>query len=292
MIPRRDRIVLKDGKHVKERLLAQETTAGPSRFLFVLVLFFLFIGGTSTARAARWLPERSLFPRLPGDLRDPRIGLTSAFDEDRFAAALGGPLPIVAGTLANTRLDVVLEAGGFFTLGKDGSFFPLRTFDGLLGLGLEGARGDWRARLRLSHLSAHKADGDSTVAFRAGTFSREFATLDVGRTWDALFAYLRVGASWHAVPSDEGPHLAGGFSWQSGLWFAAAHLDSDRQRGWHLNKTALTGIAPGTSRTFRVGFRIYSGDSPQGRYFDTPIQYLGLEIQYGARARFRFRERP
>ena len=152
--------------------------------MFRLLLVVLLLGGALMDRPVFaetvWLPEGTLFPRTPADPREPRISITYAPEPDQINAVLGAPLPIVGFETGGTPVRVILEAGAFFRLGRDGDFFPLQTFDGQFGLGLEVSEGILRGRLRLLHASAHKADGDSTVSFRGETFSREFWSLEGG----------------------------------------------------------------------------------------------------------------
>ncbi len=236
------------------------------------------------AAGPRWLPPDTAFPRLVADRREPGISLSYATDPDRFDAALGGPLPLARFTAGSHDLTAVLEAGAFFRLGKDGTFFPLQTFDGLLGLGLETASGPFRGRLRFTHISAHKADGDSTVIYRGQTYSREFWRLEVGRWWHRLFLYAGIGSSWHAVPTDQGPHLVAGGSWEAGggSWrpFAALHLSADQERAWRVDQSLFAGVATGVDRVFRIGLQYVAGNRPDGQYWITGEQFLGIKLQF------------
>jgi hypothetical protein len=239
---------------------------------------------TPAAGETEWLPPGTLHPRNLADPLESRLGLSYAPEPDHLDAALGAPLPIVSFPLSGRTFLAVLEAGLFIRLGRDGSFFPLRTVDGLFGAGLETRRGRFAGRLRLMHHSAHKADGDSTVAYRDFTFSREFWELEVSLIWDRASIYFRAGSAWHSVPEDKGPAAALGGAWKgkgaSSRPFAAVHLEADRGREWRVSKSVLIGWEAGSRRFFRVGLKLFDGHSPRGQYWETTESHLGIDLQF------------
>lgn len=237
-----------------------------------------------SADAATWLPGETLVWRNPSDPGEPRFGLSYAPDPDQLDASLGAPLPIVSFSAGRTPVLFLLEAGVFMRLGRDGSFFPLRTVDGLFGLGVETRRNRIAARLRLLHQSAHKADGDSTLTYPGDTFSREFwqleASLLLGRSW----VYLRTGSAWHAVPERKGLELAMGGVWRgpgdSGRPLLSVHLEAADHDAWKLTKSVLAAWEAGRSRRFTAGLRFFDGLVPHGQYFDVSERFVGVEIQF------------
>jgi len=214
------------------------------------------------------------------------VGLQADFGGDRLDGALGLPIPLLGGN-GNLAYAVNLEAGAFFVLGKDGAFFPLRTFDGLFGLSGEIARGPWHGKLRLFHVSAHKADGDTTVTYRGQTYSREFAWFEIGRRMDRLFAYARAGFSWHAVPEDPGGDFALGAQWEpppgSVGPYAAVHFSVDEERNWRVNQSVLAGVALGHTNRLMLGLRYFNGNSFEGQYHSEPLRLFGFEVMFQPR---------
>jgi hypothetical protein len=265
--------------------VSRTPASGPFLRLFLHAALVLGAAVPAAASEWTWLPRSVSTPRALADPLEPRTGLTAVLDETRFDAALGGPLPLVRGRIASHPFVLVLETAGRFTLGRDGAFFPVETFDGVLGMGAEIAGGRWRTRLRAVHWSAHQADGDSTVGFRARTFSREFWDVQIGRLWGrAGFAYARIGWSWHAVPRDRGPRLAAGARWENGHGFpfiAAYHIEADRERSWRATNSLIAGAALYGERTLVLGLRYLRGFDPRGQYERSPVEYVGVEIQYG-----------
>jgi hypothetical protein len=156
--------------------------------------------------------------------------------------------------------------------------------DGLFGLSWEYR---WRSvfgRLRVTHESAHKADGDSTITFPGETFSREYWNLELGKAWGRFYLYGQLGSSWHSVPDDSGVDMALGGTWRilpgSACPFLFFHLDAESSLEWRVSQSILAGWETGRSRRFRIGLRYYNGNSPRGQYWRTPEQFLGLELQF------------
>lgn len=241
----------------------------------------LFLLAAAPAGAAEWLPRNTLVPRAWADPTEPRVGLTYAPDPQTIDAGVGLPLPVVAFDLGSGRGQVVVEGGVLMRLGRDGAFFPLETVDGRFGLGIEAAHGPWRGRIRFTHVSAHLADGDSTVTFPGRTYSREFVSLDAGFRPGPLYAYARIGIHWHAVPADSGIDLAVGAQWESAgthRIFAAAHLSADTERAWRVNQSVMAGYATGSGRIFHAALRYYRGNRFQGQYWTRPESYVGLDL--------------
>lgn len=250
--------------------------------LLALLGVFLFAG---TGLAHTWLPAQTLFPRHLADPLEARMALSAYADGDQIDAALGQGIPLVQFGQAR-QWAVQLEAAALFTLGRDGSFFPLRTFDGLVGLGLETERNGIHLRLRLMHQSAHLADGDSTVTFRGRTFSREYATSEIAYALPGSHSiprgvvYAGCSASWHAVPEDDLRLFAGGqFETRHGLTLGA-HLSLDDTESAPLRRHILVGW------TFRhamfLGVRYGKGDAFQGQLKGSRVGDVAFELRWEA----------
>jgi hypothetical protein len=255
------------------------------RVLFPAILIVLTLAhplSTAGQTGSRWLPSEPLHPRSPSDPFQPRFGLAYAPEPDHLDVALGAPLPLALLSVDHPLM-AVLEAGVFLRLGRDGSFFPMTTVDGRIGLALETTLDRVHARARLIHWSAHKADGDTSVSFRDRTFSQEFFDLEIGYRWAAAFLYTRVAAAWHSVPSDRGVDLAVGGWWRgrgrSARPFVSVHVSAASEQEWRLDQSLLAGWEFGTGRPILVSLRGYRGNSPRGQYWKTGERYLGLDLQ-------------
>lgn len=248
----------------------------------VIVLTLADPVSTAGRTGSRWLPPEPLHPRSPSDPFQPRFGLSYAPEPDHLDAALGAPFPLALVPFDHPLM-AVLEAGVFLRLGRDGSFFPLTTVDGRIGLALETALDRVHGRVRLIHWSAHKADGDTSVSFRNRTFSQEFFDLEIGYRWPAAFLYARLAAAWHSVPSDRGIELAVGGWWRgtgrSARPFLSVHVSAASEQEWRLDQSLLAGWEFGTERPILLSLRGYRGNSPRGQYWKIGERYLGLDLQ-------------
>lgn len=232
----------------------------------------------------RWFPEASPYLRPLADPLEPRTGITYASSGDRMDATLGRPIPVMLFGPADRPLVATVEGHAFFRLGRDTAFFPLQTFDGIFGASLEKRVRSGAVRLSIAHWSAHRADGDSTVAFRGMTFSREFWNLDVQMGRDPGMVYAGLGTSWHAVPVDRGlsVRLGAQRSWGDGSWrpFAAVHLAADTARRLRVAQTGLLGVETGRRQVFRLAVRGFAGPRPQGQYWRDVERYVGADISF------------
>jgi hypothetical protein len=257
------------------------------RFAFVsagTALLVLLLLPAASGADATWLPGETVHPRNPADPLEPRLGLTFVPDDDRLDAALGAPVPLVAAHAWGRPVTVVLEGGAFLRLGRDGSFFPVETVDGRFGLGVETRVRRAAFRLRVMHWSAHKADGDTSVAYRGRTFSQEFAELEAGLYRGRAFAYVRAGGAWHTVPRDRGLRVATGGRWDLppplvGA-FLAVHLAAGAEERWRADQSALIGWEFGGARRARIAVRGYRGHRPHGQYRESIESYLGFDLQF------------
>lgn len=248
----------------------------------LLALLGLFLLGPAS-KAATWLPSETLFPRHLASPLEPRMAITAHLDGDQMDAALGQGIPIVQ--FGDTHPGAIqLEAAALFTLGRDGSFFPLQTFDGLVGLGFETERQPFFFRLRLMHQSAHLADGDSTVTFRGKTFSREYATTEVAyafdrsRRFNQAVVYGGLSASWHAVPEDKlRLHVGGHVQTHQGLTLGL-HLSLRDTDSAVLRRHALLGWT--FKHTMFLGLRYGKGDAFQGQREGLPVEDLSFELRW------------
>ncbi len=252
--------------------------------LLLATLCACIFPGMGVASCFQWFPEASPYLRPLADPLEPRTGITYASNRDRLDATLGRPVPILAFGPADRPLVATVEAHAFFRLGRDGAFFPLQTFDGIFGASLERRIGSGAARLSIAHWSAHRADGDSTVAYRGMTFSREFWSLDVQAGKGPGTVYAGVGTSWHAVPVDHGLSMRLGAqrSWGGGKWrpFAAVHFAADSARRMRVAQTGLLGVETGRRQVFRLAVRGFAGPRPQGQYWREVERYVGADVSF------------
>lgn len=171
-------------------------------WLSVLLLLLAGRSGWSSAdlHSSRW-------PRFVADPFEPRTGLEVAPGENELIGRIGSRLPIKRwhpGKLfAPITLSVGLAAYSWTWLGKQGSRFPVRAVDYLLGGYLQAGRGGWQLRLALNHISAHLGDAfftESKPVRRPRTYSRELLQLALRKRLPGGELYTALQWAYHAIP--------------------------------------------------------------------------------------------
>jgi hypothetical protein len=255
---------------------------GWSRGASVCLSLLLGLVASPGAAAVRWLPGATPAPTLVADPYEPRVAVAVFPSDEHIATSVGGLFPLAGSSGDLPRVAASLEGEALLDLGIDGNLFPLETMDGVFGLRVDAAQDIARVSLRARHLSAHRADGDSTVIYPPGAVSREFVTVEAGLHPGTLYVYARIGAAWHAVPKSSGAMTAVGIQWSraEGAWrpMAAVHWENDPARGawptWSLFAGVETGGMP-----FRLGLRWFQGPGPGGQHPERHAERLGFELQ-------------
>ncbi|HOJ04830.1 MAG TPA: DUF1207 domain-containing protein [Bacteroidota bacterium] len=256
-------------------------------------------GGADSARAMP--PGRLLFPVLIAHHVEARMGAVSLVGEERLRLDIGNAVDLWDASWESGRHTVAVGAE-FFTwtsLRREKDFhFPVDAVDYLFGVNASwrhAVNGDWTAsaRFRLSHISAHLADGsyDKTAArWRDDqlprVYSREFFDLVGAVEWtEALRLYLGAQYIYHVDPSDLGT-----FGVQAGVEAAWVEGPADGVTPYvaydlrTVDMTAVTaahgaqiGVKFGTWRGRGVNLfvALYHGVSQHGEYFDRHWSYWG-----------------
>jgi len=251
------------------------------RVAFLLIMAFALPHRASGAEVS-WLPSYHPAPTLIADPHEPRMEIAWFPADEHLHAILGGLFPFVGFRRQALEVALSLDGGAWLELGIEDNLFPLETVDGAFGLRVDAKQGLWRATLRGTHTSAHKADGDSTVAYPPQAVSREFATLEAGIHPGSFYSFVRIGAAWHSIPETSGAMVAIGAQWRAprGTWrpIIAAHYDHDPARGdtptWFLFAGAQTG-----GRPFCLGVCWWKGPGPGGQHFEQHVNRFGIEMQ-------------
>jgi len=201
---------------------------------------------------------------------------------EHIHASLGGLLPMASYTRDSLEVAVSLEGGAWLELKIEDNLFPMETVDGSFGLRIDAAKHTWRVALRVTHWSAHLADGDSMVSYPPRAVSREYGTLEAGVHPGGFYGFARVGASWHRIPETSGAMVAAGVQWtgESGTWRPAfgVHYDYDPARGDGPTWSVFAGAETG-GRPLRLGLTWWKGPGPGGQHFNQHVDRFGIEMQ-------------
>lgn len=259
------------------------------RLLLILWCVIPFAGLRGAEIQWEALPKGRPF-RLPlADPREIRMGLSLA-GSDSIQAAVGNYFSLVSLRTGEGDLwHLGIEGAGYFGMRQAGGRFPLETTDGLIGLYLDGNRGDYQWQLRYSHISSHLADGSTDTAI---PFSREYVKLR-GSWVPSPFAQVYVGTTWivNTVPDVGKWGLQWGASYfmptsfQMVLPFIAADFQWKQESIFNPSLSFQLGVAlndpPEAYRSFRIYYAYQTGADYRGQFYDRPLTLhsLGIEMQ-------------
>ena len=229
-----------------------------------------------------WLPSDYPGPTLIADPFQPRMAIAYFPADEHIHTSLGGVFPMVSLSGDSIEVAVSLDGGAWLELRIEDNLFPMETVDGTFGLRIDAAKNVFRVVLRVTHWSAHRADGDSTVDYPPRAVSREYGSLEAGIHPGAFYGFARLGAAWHRIPESSGAMVAAGVQWSPalGTWRPAlgAHYDYDPARGDRPTWAVFAGAETGR-RPIRLGFTWRKGPGPGGQRFEQHVNRFGIEMQ-------------
>ena len=249
------------------------------------------------------LPALSLHS---GRLADPREW------QSRLAVAPAGIDAAMADTFGFVGMDGLVVGGqplawqlglgaglymGFLPGGE--LTFDLVTFDGVFGLPLDLTWGRLDARLALTHLSAHFADGvrqiDGPLPTDVGPYSREWVELNLGVQVGPVHPYLSGHVITHSADGGSGPAFGAGLDAElprrispiGGVWFGAR-----QEQDWTPAFSAQVGVGLRTDdprsdvvpATLRLMADAYAGPNQAGKLEDRVERRIGFLLGF-SRAR-------
>ncbi len=182
-----------------------------------------------------------------------------------------------------------LEGAGYFTMKQADQRFPLETADGLIGFYTETSVGQMQYQFRLTHISAHLADGSSEGAI---AYSRETAVLKVGYLLNSdTHLYSGVHFIVNSTP------IVPNWTFQLGATsffplrshkvvpYGGFDLKQKGESSTHTSMNLQLGIAFGNPldayRSFKFFYSYYTGADPRGQFFKSKIttHSAGIEMQ-------------
>jgi hypothetical protein len=243
------------------------------------------------------LPERSLFPSLQADPREPRFSMSwqrHHSEDSSFDAAdvsFGETFGFAEGSWRDGRYQVGLQGAVFALFNFDSDSFDLINADYMLGLPVTWRRDASSARVRLYHQSSHL--GDEFILGNPGVdrINLSYEVIDglVSHEWQRLRLYGGGGAVVHSDPHLD-PWLAqfGVEYLLPDLWgdldlALAADFKSTDEQDWHVNQSYRAGfvVASHNQRKVRLLLQHYRGLSPNGQFFSDRLHYSGVGLYFG-----------
>lgn len=267
----------------------------PFRNRILLIIAFCAISNQTQAF------DGLLFKPKTADVIEPRIGAVTDFSDEKLRLDIGSSFDFLT---IDKDVDSEMRAGAdFFTftrLRSEKNFkFPVETVDYYFGVNASYKktlpedlfRGDFSARLRIGHISAHLADGfakDSIFLKTPFVYSREFA--DLSAAIENRFARLYIGATYvfSTTPSEMNaivPQVGADSKiniWKS-LFFTGGYdfklLGKDGvYSGAHALQFGIM-IETSENRGVALGGYFYDGLSVHGLFHSERDSYFGVGFQ-------------
>lgn len=235
------------------------------------------------------LPKGRLFQLTFSDPREIRMSL-SFQGSSQINASVGNYFSLfgLGYSEGEPIFHMGLEGAGYFTMRQEDKRFPLESADGLIGAYFEAKSGSFQGQFRLTHISAHLADGSSGNPI---AYSREFAVLRLGFVpQKELQLYTGLHYLINTVPRVR-PwtfQLGGNYflPFDSSLVpFMGADLKWREESSTNPSAQLLLGLAlnnpPEAYRSFRIYYAYYTGADPRGQFFNSLItnHSVGIELQ-------------
>lgn len=257
------------------------------------ICFFLFLFSLSSFGNGRLgvelLPKGRLFQLTFSDPREIRMSL-SFQGRSQLNASVGNYFSLfgLGYSEGEPFFHMGLEGAGYFTMRQEDKRFPLETADGLIGAYFEVKSGNFQGQFRLTHVSAHLADGSSGTPI---AYSREFAVLRLGFVpQKELQVYTGIYYLINSVPQvlpwtfQMGGNYFLPFD-SSLVPFVGADLKWREEASTNPSAQVLLGLAlnnpPEAYRSFRIYYAYYTGADPRGQFFNSLItnHSVGIELQ-------------
>ncbi|MFM8270238.1 MAG: DUF1207 domain-containing protein [Pseudomonadota bacterium] len=262
--------------------------------LFLEWFFSLSAWGASSQLGLELLPKGRPFRLTFADPREIRMGLN--FQGNSVINATIGNYFSILGIEPSEKnpgdpkkiFHLGLEGAGYFTMRQAEKRFPLETADGLIGFYFEGAYGEWQAQLRMTHISAHLADGSSATPI---AYSREFVTLRFGYVpQEELQVFTGISYLVNTIPSVSPWALQLGGSYFLPLNFSLvpfAGFDLKWKQEASINPSfqLMLGLAlnnpPKFYQSFRFYYSYFTGSDPRGQFYQRGItaHTVGIDMQ-------------
>ena len=265
-----------------------------------LPLFFLFVLPLQLfgqfSPTAEFVPSGRLFPPLLANTFEGRVGTLFRAD-GKLRLDVGNSIDVVGIALDSNHARRLTIGADFFTYtvlrSEENFHFPVEASDYLFGINVNYVRemsaGQFQARLRVSHISAHLVDGSydaGDAAWRYGgprVYSREFVDLvgAVGRKHYRFYAGVQY------LFHDDPPEVPN-WSYQAGLEiffgklmgrFMHPYLAYDFRlvpvRVYSAVHSVQGGIKIGRWQGpgLNLFFAYFSGNSIHGEFFDRRERY-------------------
>lgn len=268
-----------------------------AKFLYLLIVI-IFLSASSVLAEGKKLnniQEGPLisFPKLFADPYEIQMGFSKSLSSDRFIGRIGQEMRLFSFGPANRKIQFSLGGHTWSLLTRRGSKFPLLAVDYLITGIFDFRFGEYSARFKVSHISAHLGDFYATqnIDKAARIYSLEFFSGLLARNFE--WGNLYGGGHWiyNSKPELKSIKLQTGSTIYLEKLFKTSHLpflSFDLQYGGNVSNEFNRNVQVGyflfrkDSRTYRLAVNHYSGYSIFGQNYDVREQFYsaGLFINY------------
>jgi hypothetical protein len=254
------------------------------------------------ATGVTFLPTRALFDPLLADVRWPRFSAEYQGYHDHptlhsvGAANFGGMLPVIQGPfIEEGRWELGVQAGVFSIFDLNAASHDLVNADYWFGLPFSARWGWFSALFRIYHQSSHLGD---EFLLRTGTdrVNLSYEAVDLMPSidlWNWGRIYGGYGYLFHREPSDLKPaYVQAGAELESPVAFwgwlrpvAALDLKRTQEQNWSTDYSVRLGFQFENAKIFKARRLLllgeyYKGHSPNGQFFDDPVEFFGVGLHY------------
>jgi hypothetical protein len=265
-------------------------------FIFSLILTFQsFPQGKS-----EWFPKSLNIQPFTANFIEPRAGFQFLFGKTEIELDIGTTSDIYHYSTDNSVFSLGADLFTYTRLkGQTNFFFPVDAVDYLFGINagykISKLNKEYGFRFRLSHISAHFADGHFDTRLNEWkngrnpqVYSREFIELFPFYRIDGFRVYLGLTYLFHVIPKGIGKGIyQTGFDYYfSNLFkknispFIAYDFKLDNIGKYSGSNILSLGVKFGKydSKGFSISFNYFSGKSIHGEYFDITEHYTTLGV--------------
>jgi Protein of unknown function (DUF1207) len=274
------------------------------RYTFLFLISLISISNLFAQSRDEWFPSDLNIQPFTANFIEPKAGFSYVLGEKEIELDIGTTSDIYHYFKDNTELSL---GGDLFTYtrlrGEKDFHFPVDAVDYLFGVNagykISVSNKEYGFRFRLSHISAHFADGHydtGSQEWRNGrtptVYSREFIELFPFYKIDRFRVYLGLTYIFHVTPKEVGKGIyQTGFDYyfenlfkQNISPFLAYDFKLDKIGKYTGNNIISAGIKFGKYNTkgFSISFNYFSGKSIHGEYFDINEHYstIGLNLDF------------
>jgi hypothetical protein len=265
------------------------------KFILKISLLFILISKIIFAQDLKLFPSYLLVQPFTANTLKPKFGFEFKTNKNELSLNVGNSMDIFHYQIdENSKLSFGADMFTYTLLRSQNDFhFPVDAADYLFGFNFGYAKGNYGARLRISHISAHLVDGhfdknknEWIDGKLPRVFSKEFFELIPFYRLNDFRFYLGLTYNYHIDPANIGKD-----QYQAGFEYFANNLLSENLTpyiaydfrliniyGYTGNNSLEAGLKYGFAEGKGVSFyfRYFSGYNIHGEYFDVKEDFTSF----------------